>query len=153
MKRVFQSETVALTLGTYTPTGHPDEPDVPHEPEWPTSAPVIDIYHSDDDGVTQVVDEQPMARQWQTTGWHYYLHKAERTGVHIVNMEWVSGGLTTHETDAFNVLANPADPDGELGTSHGSGMVITMYTYDRPEAENVVWENDTGEVVVRQNPA
>ena len=152
MERVFQGETIGIHVGTYTPTAHPSAPGAAHIPAWPTTAPTVYVYHVEDTTATEVVDAS-MARQHQQTGLHYYLHRTERTGVHLVRCEWTSAGVTCAIASTFNVVANPADPAGSLGTSHGSGMLVSIYEFDRPEVTHIVWETDNGELAARPNPA
>ena len=72
----------------------------------------------------------------------HLLNSSYSAGRHLVLYQWTISGVTYHESDSFDILAG-GDADG---------TVIGLYALQRPEAMNVLYQTESGELKTGRNP-
>ena len=63
-------------------------------------------------------------------------------GAYIVNYVWVIGGTVLGDTDTFEIVAG----------GNADGACIASHFFDRPHADFIVQQVDSGQVVYGRNP-
>ena len=127
-------EEIPLTVLTVNAAG---------TPSFPAAAPHLDIYSS----TAKVVEGQllPVMDRTGVTG--LFGHRMRlggefSPGRYSVVYRWKVGDYYGQSTDTFEVVAG----------GHGDGTVIAAHWYERPHADFLVLQLDSGKLVRGKNP-
>lgn len=116
--------------------------DVNKTPTVPTDCPTADVWS----GTTKVVNQLiPVLDRYGTTAAFQFVFKLDSrfaVGQYSVDYRYKLGATHVVETDHFEVIAG----------GNADGNVIAMTFYDRPHADFLVYQLDTGKIAAGRNP-
>lgn len=78
-------------------------------------------------------------------GYQTITHTLDHAGAHRLWLEW-------HWDDEHPGYWEEERSFSVIGAAGGVGNVISMFSYERPEATHLVWETRNGDIVTGRNP-
>lgn len=132
-------------LGTYLPLSvFTESKTTPRTAGTQDAAPTYSVY---DSSGTSVVTNQPLPQhglgESGLYGMDLFLGSAYAAGDYCVLYKWNEGGVANKRIMPFTVIA---------GAASDSGVVTSLYYYDRPHADFLIAGMEDGTLEYRRNP-